>query len=82
MATYVWIDDGCIACNMCVTSCPTVFTLPEADALVRGEVREDGCTDGNRERRSPLLAQVAEAEAEALEEAAVGCPMDIIRIER
>lgn len=30
----VWIEEGCIACNLCVELCPDVFSLPDDVAVV------------------------------------------------
>ncbi len=64
----VWIDDGCISCNLCEDLAPEVFEVPVgADCQVR---------PGYRER----LADYA-VEAQVVE-AAESCPTEVIRLER
>lgn len=31
----VWIEDGCILCNLCEETCPTVFHVTESQCLVK-----------------------------------------------
>jgi ferredoxin len=79
--TRVWIEEGCIGCGTCPGTCPAVFILPDAEAAIRGEARLDGMTSANRMERSALNTRAA-SEAELIEEAAIGCPVDVIRFER
>lgn len=37
----VWVDEGCIACNLCVELCPDVFELPDDIAIVKEGVNFD-----------------------------------------
>ncbi|HYE06052.1 MAG TPA: ferredoxin [Planctomycetota bacterium] len=78
--TTAWIDEGCIGCGACATVCPQVFTLPASDAEIVAAARTDGLGGSNREQRSPLLAQVIAACRDEIEEAAAGCPVDVIRL--
>lgn len=81
--TTVWIDEGCIGCGACPGVAPEVFALDaSSDAVVRGEVRADARTDDNRAARAALTPSAAAAHAEAIDEAAAGCPVEVIRIER
>lgn len=82
--TCVWIEEGCIACGACPISAPAIFVIPDADdeAVILGNARMDGMTGSNRVERSPLRAAIAAEHAAAIVEAAEGCPVDVIRIER
>jgi ferredoxin len=73
----VWIDEGCTWCHACVHSAPDVFTLSDDTAVVVGEVRSDGLTSRNAIERSSLNSVGLEL-AEAIREAAEGCPIEII----
>jgi ferredoxin len=33
-----WIEEGCIACDLCVEICPEVFELPDDTAIVKDNV--------------------------------------------
>lgn len=37
----VWIDEGCILCNLCVEISPEVFVLEEEHCYVRSEAELD-----------------------------------------
>ena len=79
--THVWIDEGCIACGACPMTAPTVFVIPDdvAEAYVMGSARVDGCASPNRRERSPLHLSISATDSETIEEAAHGCPVDVIR---
>jgi len=62
----VWIEPGCIVCDACETECPEVFEVQEETCIVRPEAEK---TDFNR----PLTP--------AIEAAAEGCPVDVIKFE-
>lgn len=64
----VWIDDGCISCNLCEDLAPEVFEVPVgADCRVR----------------PGYLERVADAAIEAqVVEAAESCPTEVIQVER
>jgi len=79
--TRVWIDEGCIACGACPLTCPTVFAIPDGDAEVLGTARMDGITSPNRSERCQLNA-AGRAQTAEIEEAAEGCPVDVIRFMR
>ena len=79
--THVWIDDGCISCQACVGTAPAVFSIPGDSAVVLAEVRVDGRTSRNDVEHSPLNAIGLELSAD-IEEAAAGCPIDIIHVTR
>ena len=34
--TKVWIEEGCISCGLCETTCPQVFAMPD-QAVVKPE---------------------------------------------
>lgn len=78
--TTVWIAEGCIACSACVDVAPEVFALDAGDGcLVAGVARLDGRNTSNAAERSPLRADVAEANAAAISEAIAGCPTECIK---
>jgi len=64
----IWIDEGCISCNLCEDLAPEVFEVPVgADCSVRSGYRaalED----------EAVVAQVVEA--------AESCPTEVIIVER
>ncbi|MBA2479736.1 MAG: hypothetical protein H0V44_03660 [Planctomycetes bacterium] len=76
----VWIEEGCICCNACVNTEAAVFSIPDGmdSAAIRGEVRKDGVTDRNTAAGSDLNT-AGIAWSDAIEEAAAGCPIEIIR---
>lgn len=77
--TRIWIEDSCISCQACVHAMPEVFALPEDKAVVLGAVRADGRSDDNLAARSELTAE-ARTWADAIREAAAGCPVEVIRV--
>jgi ferredoxin len=78
--TTVWIAEGCIACSACVDVAPEVFALDAGDGcLVAGAARLDGRNTSNAAERSPLRAEVAEANAAAIADAIAGCPTECIK---
>ena len=79
--TKVWIEEGCIVCNACETACPEVFLVTEDTCVIRAEVREDGQETENRDEKAPLKAESGEELADAIEEAAEGCPVEVIKFE-
>lgn len=79
--TTVWIEEGCIVCNACETTCPEVFKVTEESCVILGEVREDGATDENEDSKSPLSGDNGEELEDQIEEAAEGCPVEVIKFE-
>ena len=79
--TKVWIEEGCIVCNACETTCPEVFHVTEDTCTILADVREDGLETENREEMSPLKEGVGEELADQIEEAAEGCPVEVIKFE-
>ena len=77
--TKVWIEEGCIVCNACETACPEVFLVTEDSCVIRAEVREDGQEDENQSAQSGLSGDFGEELADAIEEAAEGCPVEVIK---
>lgn len=77
--TKVWIDDGCIVCNACETTCPEVFHVTEDTCVIRGEVRVDGKKDSNLAEQTPLTGTVGADLADQIIEAAEGCPVEVIK---
>lgn len=80
--TKVWIEDGCIVCNACETTCPEVFNVTEDTCHIRAEVREDGLKDTNLNAKGPLKAVAAKDLEIQIEEAAQGCPVEVIKFEK
>ena len=79
--TKVWIDEGCIVCNACETTCPEVFEVTEDTCMILPDVREDGVRSENREEQSAMKPDVGEELADQIEEAAEGCPVEVIKFE-
>ena len=77
----VWIEEGCIVCNACETTCPEVFLVTEETCLIRAEVREDGQESENIGEKAPLAGEVGSELFDAIEEAAEGCPVEVIILE-
>lgn len=77
--TTVWIDEGCIVCNACETTCPEVFKVTEESCFILGEVREDGKDDENRDAKSGIKSDLLEDLEDQIEEAAEGCPVEVIK---
>lgn len=64
----IWIDEGCISCNLCEDLAPAIFEVPVgADCTVR---------------RGYRAALGDEAVIEQVEEAADSCPTEVIIVER
>jgi ferredoxin len=64
----IWIDAGCIACNLCEDLAPEVFEVPAGE---------------NCNVRSGWSARLAADAAlrERVREAACACPVEVIRLE-
>ncbi len=77
--TSVWIEEGCIVCNACETTCPEVFSVTEDSCVIRAESRTDGAEDENDKARSPLTDEISDESSDAIEEAAEGCPVEVIK---
>ena len=80
--TRVWIEEGCIVCNACETTCPEVFNVTEDSCHIRAEVRVDGAQDTNLTARSGLKDAIGSELADQIEEAAEGCPVEVIKFEK
>ncbi|MHC5067773.1 MAG: ferredoxin [Planctomycetota bacterium] len=79
--TKVWIEEGCIVCNACETTCPEVFHVTEETCTILPDVREDGVESENREEKNPLKTEFGDELADQIEEAAEGCPVEVIIFE-
>jgi len=66
VVSKVWIEPGCIVCDACETSAPTVFQVTEDSCIIRPEAM-------NASFLKPLTQQVMEASQE--------CPVDVIKFE-
>ncbi|MEO0479896.1 MAG: ferredoxin [Planctomycetota bacterium] len=61
----VWIEEGCISCELCQDICPEVFKVEDGlDCEIRPEAPKKF---GDR--------------AEAIREAACDCPVEVIQVE-
>ena len=61
----VWIEDGCISCNVCQDIAPQVFLVEDGvDCIVR-----------------PDAAQHFAPLQEEIEQAVLDCPVEVIKIE-
>ena len=80
--TRVWIEEGCIVCNACETTCPEVFNVTEDSCHIRAEVRADGQVNTNLSEKSLLAGTIGTDLADQIEEAAEGCPVEVIKFEK
>ena len=76
----VWIEEDCITCDACQDICPEVFQLTDETSQIVAAVRVDGQFDRNT-GGALLKANFGEEFAEYIEEAAVACPVEIIKFE-
>lgn len=77
----VWIEEGCIVCNACETTCPEVFNVTEDSCNIRAEVRVDGKQTTNEAEKSELSGNFGTELADQIQEAAEGCPVEVIKFE-
>lgn len=80
--TKVWIEEGCIVCNACETTAPEVFSVTEETCKIRAEVRVDGQLSPNLDEKSPLSGTIGADLADQIQEAAEGCPVEVIKYEK
>ena len=66
LVTKVWIEEGCIVCDACETTCPEVFDVTEDTCLIRPEAMEQDFT---------------KALTGTIEDAAEECPVDVIKFD-
>jgi ferredoxin len=78
----VWIEEGCIVCNACETACSEVFLVTEDTCHIRGEARTDSATSTNLLEKSELRLELQGSLADSIEEAAEGCPVEVIKFEK
>ena len=64
----VWIEEGCITCDACETTCPEVFEVREED---------DTCVV----RQEALNAEFTRPLTQSIMDAAEECPTEVIRFE-
>jgi len=74
----VWIDDGCIVCDACEEEYPEVFKVTDDTCYITAESRTDGGFDTNEGAKSVLIDGL---DLEAIQDAAGGCPVDVIMVE-
>ncbi len=65
----VWIEEGCISCNLCQDLVPEVFEVP-AGATSRVKKGHDRFLNGDAEME------------ERIQEAVDSCPVEVIQAER
>ncbi len=64
----IWIEDGCIACNLCEDIVPEIFEVPAGD---------------NCRVKKGYLKVIRDPEMdESAQEAADSCPVEVIIVER
>ena len=80
--TEVWIEEGCIVCNACDAECPDVFLVTDTTCVIKADVREDGLETENRDEMSALKGEFQESLEAAIEAAAAGCPVEVIKFEK
>ena len=80
--TKVWIEEGCIVCNACDAECPDVFLVTDTTCVIKADVREDGLETENRDEMSALKGEFQESLEAAIEAAAAGCPVEVIKFEK
>ncbi len=81
MSVRLWIERGCICCQACTAVAPDLFDFVDGQAVMVAAVRIDGEAGRNEDEQSPLLAEVATAQAAAIREAVVSCPVEIIHLD-
>lgn len=64
----VWIEEGCISCNLCEDLSPEVFQVPGGGT--------------SKLRRGWKKALREEATQESCQEAADSCPVEVIQVQR
>lgn len=62
----VWIEEGCIVCDACETTCPDVFHVTPETCVVRPEA---------------LDVEFTRPRSVAISEAAEECPVQVIKFE-
>ena len=80
--TKVWIEEGCIVCNACEAECPDVFLVTDTTCVIKPDVREDGLETENREEMSALKDEFQTSLEAAIEAAAAGCPVEVIKYDK
>ncbi|MEK7731226.1 MAG: ferredoxin, partial [Planctomycetota bacterium] len=66
VVTKVWIEPGCIVCDACETTAPTVFEVTDDTCIIRPEALNPSFT-------KPIT--------QAIVDAALECPVDVIKYE-
>jgi len=66
VVTKVWIEPGCIVCDACETTAPTVFQVTEDSCVIRPEALNPAFT-------KPITQLIIDA--------ALECPVDVIKFE-
>jgi len=63
----IWIDDGCISCNLCEDLCPEVFEVPAGGTCQVKKGYEVHLSDPSQ--------------AEPIQEAVDSCPVEVIKLD-
>jgi ferredoxin len=66
----VWIEEGCISCNLCEDLAPEVFEVPAGE------------TSRTKKGHEKLLKSGDPALDERVQEAADSCPVEVIQVEQ
>jgi ferredoxin len=61
----VWIDEGCIACSLCMDLCPEVFLVP----------------DGEQCKVKPQAADFFTSHRDKIIQSAEDCPVEVIKVD-
>lgn len=64
----VWIEEGCISCNLCEDVCPQVFEVPAGGESKLRKGHERLLSDPELQPK--------------IQEAADSCPVDVIKLEK
>jgi ferredoxin len=80
--TKVWIEEGCIVCNACEAECADVFLVTDSTCVIKADVRVDGLETENREEMAELKPELHESLEAAIEAAAAGCPVEVIKFDK
>jgi ferredoxin len=78
----VWIEEGCIVCNACETTCPEVFHVTEDTCHIIGGSRVDGADSTNLSEKADLKTEAGTDLETQIIEAAEGCPVEVIKFDK
>ncbi len=58
----VWIEEGCIACDLCVDLCPNAFEMADDTAVVKNDANLSLSTECIKEAASSCPVEVIQYE--------------------